>query len=121
MTASLRPSDPDGATRALQRAGVHAVVLPARQPGTCPAGELGVRDERHFSSLLMAFESFEHREQHPETGSRTVVIRPERIPEGTVLVLGTFMGRGPAGEQLFVLPELFRAPGPTCLEMTIGR
>ncbi len=108
-------SDPAGATAALRAAGIHAVVMPGHKPGQCPADQRGTRDGRPWSSLSTAFESFEYRRAHPEA-LHSVVIRPDRIPAGTVLVIGMVEGSLDGERRVYVHPELFAEPGPACYE-----
>lgn len=109
------PSDPAGATEALRAAGIRAVVLPGHKPGECPADQRGTRDSRGWSSLITAFESFEYRRTHPDA-LHSVVIRPDRIPAGAVLVIGTMEGSLDGERRVYVYPELFTEPGPACYE-----
>ena len=110
-------SDPEGATRALQQAGIHAVVMPGHRPGGCPADERGVRDGRRFSSLRTAVDTLEYRWAHPEA-THSMVIRPDNIPAGTVLVIGTATTTPlPDGTNFMTYPELFQNPGPKCYEL----
>lgn len=113
------PGDPAAATEALRAAGIHAVVLPGHKPGECPADQRGTRDARTWSSLFTAFESMEDRRTHPDA-LHSVVIRPDLIPAGTILVIGV-MERTVDGERFVVTyPELFTDPGPTCHETDLN-
>ncbi|MEV4509996.1 hypothetical protein AB0K00_13660 [Dactylosporangium sp. NPDC049525] len=112
-------SDPAGATETLRAAGIHAVVLPGHRPGECPADQRGTRDSRAWSTLITAYESFEYRRTHPDA-LHSVVIRPDRIPAGTILVIGMIEGRLDGERRVFVHPELFTDPGPACYETDLN-
>ncbi|MFF5225362.1 hypothetical protein [Dactylosporangium sp. NPDC000521] len=107
--------DPAGATEALRKAGIHAIVLPGHKPGECPADQRGTRDSRTWSSLITAYQSWEYRRTHPDA-LHSVVIQPDRIPAGAVLVIGTIEASLDGERRLVVHPELFTDPGPTCYE-----
>ena len=120
LTFTIRDaSDPGGATDALRRAGVRAAVMPGHRPGQCPADQKGTRDGRTWASLATAADSMQYTRAHPEAGPFIVVIRPELIPAGTILVIGTVEAELPRrGPTLIAYPELFAEPGPVCHEMT---
>ncbi|WP_433087595.1 hypothetical protein ACQP1P_16755 [Dactylosporangium sp. CA-052675] len=107
--------DPAGATAALRAAGIHAVVRPGHRPGECPPEQRGTRDGRPWSTLTTAVQSLEYRRRHPDA-LHSVVIQPDRIPPGAVLVIGTVEGALNGERVVVVLPELFTDPGPACYE-----
>ncbi|GAA0720494.1 hypothetical protein Drose_06775 [Dactylosporangium roseum] len=106
-------SDPEGATRALRRAGIRAIVLPAHQPGTCPADQRGTHLRPYTTGVAQMFRDDK---EHPELGANSIIIRPDHIGTGEVLVISVIRV-GPAGdERTHVIRDVFREPGPTCYE-----
>ena len=112
------PRDAAAATEALRAAGIHAVVMPMHAKGECPADQRGTRDGRQYPPQSLS-EVMEYERQHPGSWG-TVRIRPAEIPDGTVLVIGTWeRDMPPIGRVLMAWPALFTAPGPACLERDV--
>jgi hypothetical protein len=107
--------DTEGASRALREAGVRAVVLPRQQAGACPAAERGTRHERGYGILRPVYDTYKHRNENPQAGTNSLVIRPETIPAGAVLVIGV-SSRIPWPGELVTRVDLYQEPGPTCYE-----
>jgi hypothetical protein len=105
--------DAAGATRALQKAGVRAVVLVAKPAGGCAPGTAGVGDGGGYPSLKSAIEQFGYRRSHPQTPN-AFVIYPAQIPQGDVLVI--YGGDLPGGVG-FLSTGMYRVPGPSCVEL----
>jgi hypothetical protein len=109
-------SDPEGATRALHKAGVRAIVLQGQSVGSCPAGTEGVVDDTDLLTLGRMFTT------GPDTeNGYTLVIFPDRIPKRAVLVLtaappSPLSTPRPRSKPLIRL-GLYRQPAPTCTEM----
>ncbi|MEU0563574.1 hypothetical protein [Dactylosporangium sp. NPDC006015] len=74
---------------------------------------------RTWSTLSTALQSFEYRRTHPDA-LHSVVIQPDRIPPGAVLVIGTIEAKLDGERRIVVYPELFTDPGPTCYETDLN-
>ncbi|MEV0560910.1 sigma factor [Dactylosporangium sp. NPDC050588] len=59
------------------------------------------------------------RRTHPGA-LHSVVIQPDRIPPGTVLVIGTIEANLDGERRIVVYPELFTDPAPTCYETDLN-
>ncbi len=109
-------TDTKGATRALRKAGVRAVVLPGQPAGTCPAGTKGTEENSDFLTLVKTF-TFG---TPSGAGGTSLVIRPDNIPDSTVLVI-TAVPPAPttwrSTAKLFMSAGLYREPAPTCAEL----
>ncbi len=105
--------DAAGATRALQAAGVPAVVEPERKTGSCPPGTRGVPDAARMSLVTSIIAS--DARQPSAAGLPPVVIRPGNIPAGDTLVLG-IPQEPTTGSPMMFGTWLYRAPGPSCVE-----
>ena len=105
--------DAAGATRALQAAGVPAVVLPEHKAGSCRPGNRGTPDDVRMSAVTSIIVT--RTSQRSAAGLPPVVIRPSNIPSGDILVLG-IPPRPAAGSPIMFGSWLYRSPGPNCVE-----